>query len=528
MEFADILSSLRRRWKISVGILLLTGAVLAAFLVTREETQPAARYRAESDILVPARDEDGNLPEGVPPPLLFGQAAIATADEVREAALDDAEVTQEQRRGIAFGYSTSDGGRIITLSVQARDALIARAVADAWAERYIDERGEDVANGIDGARERTYRSIELYTARLGEVRSELASIDPNLLLLLPTVTSEDTEEDETTAASDVPFDLPIDTALLIYERAELQSRIEGARRHWAERTTASADPYADVVEIPPVANVTPPVDSPGTPTALIIGIGILLAFVLPVLIDRMDHTIRDAKTATAAFSAPVLSSIPAVSRSRRDEIAAPGTAREAAFRALAATSVATDRLPRSIVVTSALGDEQDAVAANFAAALAGLGVRVALIGTSPRQSWFAQSALIGSGNGAERATTTFPELLELAYSGRLNGETPEYLQRTDIENLFVLPPGQTDIDVSNDGLAPMLQALSNANIDVTVIAAPALLEDPNTTIYAWTTRSVLWVMETGEITLEEAREAASRLSLAGVTPLGVAMVDQES
>ena len=73
----------------------------------------------------------------------------------------------------------------------------------------------------------------------------------------------------------------------------------------------------------------------------------------------------------------------------------------------------------------------------------------------------------------------------------------------------------------------MLQALASANIDVTVIAAPALLEDPNTTIYAWTTRSVLWVMETGEITVEEARGGRFRLALAGVTPFGVAMVDQE-
>ena len=178
--------------------------------------------------------------------------------------------------------------------------------------------------------------------------------------------------------------------------------------------------------------------------SLILGIGLLLALALPVLIDRMDHTIRDAKTATAAFSAPVLSSIPADPRPAPDEIAKPGTAREAAFRALAATSVATDRLPRSIVVTSPLGEEQDSVAANFAAALAGLGVRVALVGTSPRQAWFSRTASATQArNGTATATarqrhgaqwqrqrqepTTFPQLLELAYSGRLNGEAPEHL-----------------------------------------------------------------------------------------------------
>jgi hypothetical protein len=137
-----------------------------------------------------------------------------------------------------------------------------------------------------------------------------------------------------------------------------------------------------------------------------------------------------------------------------------------------------------------------------------------------------------NGNGAEHANgmgslTTFPQLLELAYAGRLNGDGPRHLLPTRVENLFVLPPGDNDIDLASDGLPPMLEALAD-HIDVTVIAAPALLEDPNTTIYAWTTRSVLWVMETGEIKVEEARNAASRLALAGVTPFGVAMIDQES
>ena len=152
-----------------------------------------------------------------------------------------------------------------------------------------------------------------------------------------------------------------------------------------------------------MSDITPPMTSSGSPTLLIVGIGLLLSLAIPVLIERMDHTIRDAKAATAAFSAPVLSLIPAVPRSRRDEVAAPGTAREAAFRALAATSVATDRLPRSIVVTSPLGDIQDTVAANFAAALASLGVHVALVGTSPRQAWFSRDGVVTANSGNGRA-----------------------------------------------------------------------------------------------------------------------------
>ena len=45
-------------------------------------------------------------------------------------------------------------------------------------------------------------------------------------------------------------------------------------------------------------------------------------------------------------------------------------------------------------MTSPLGDIQDTVAANFAAALASLGVHVALVGTSPRQAWFSRDGVV--------------------------------------------------------------------------------------------------------------------------------------
>ena len=59
---------------------------------------------------------------------------------------------------------------------------------------------------------------------------------------------------------------------------------------------------------------------------------------------------------------------------------------------------------------------------------------------------------------------------------------------------------------------------------MTVVAGPSLLEDPNATIFAWTTRSVLWTVEAGRTTQAEAKEAAARLDLAGASAFGVVMV----
>ena len=94
-----------------------------------------------------------------------------------------------------------------------------------------------------------------------------------------------------------------------------------------------------------------------------------------------------------------------------------------------------------------------------------------------------------------------------------------------VANLRVLPPGDTDTQTLLEGLPTLLDALADSGIDVTVIAGPAMLEEPAATILAWSTRSVLWVVESGQVTDQQAREAASRLALAGASPFGVALVD---
>ena len=317
----------------------------------------------------------------------------------------------------------------------------------------------------------------------------------------------------------LPDGVSLETGLLVYEGRALSERMDNARLEYGDKATNAIVPsnYATIVERPYPSQITPGLSSPVTTVAAALAIGLLLAVAVPVLMDRLDHTIRNARTASNALSAPVLSTIPPTSESELATLAAPGTPRDGAYRALAATSVATDQLPRAIVVTSPVGEMQDTVAANFAAALAGLGLRVALVATNDRQAWYVDA------NGA----ATLPDLLALASAGRLNGQVRDNLVPTNLDNLSILAPGPTGADALLEGLPTLLQALADAEIDVTVIAGPSLLEDPSATIFAWSTRSVLWVVEAGEVTEQEAREAASRLALAGATPFGVALVDTE-
>ncbi len=263
-------------------------------------------------------------------------------------------------------------------------------------------------------------------------------------------------------------------------------------------------------------DVTPEPLTPLVPVGVALGLALAAALGVPVLLDRIDHSIRDSHTAGAALAAPVLSTIPAPGSSQIARLARPGSAGGQAYRTLATASVATDQLPRAIVVTAPVGEMQDTVAANFAAALADLGLRVVLVPTHPRQSWYAD---------APDGAPTLHDFLNLAYTGRLNGEVPGQLHRTPLGNLRILPHGQTKSDELIDGLPPLLRSFADSGVDVTVIAAPSMLEDPSATILAWSTRSVLWVVEAGEVTQQQANEAAAKLELAGASPFGVAVVD---
>ena len=517
MQLVDVIRSLRRHWRASLAILVLSAVALGLFLFTRSETRDPDRWRASVQLLVPARTEDGVLPEGVPPSLLQGQATIAlgydtTGDALRRVGLDDA-----ARGDVEFGYSTNERGDILTLTATALTQEGATELSTAFADAYVSARGRAVAAAAQGSREGSVRALEILASRLEELEADLREADPRLLGLDVPADGEPEEP----AEIDLPEGTPIETALLVYERRTLLTRIESARQTYAESSAESLVPrsYATIVERPLPVQITPELPSPLIPIAVAAGLGLLLALAVPMLVDRLDHSIRDPRAAGAALAAPVLSTIPAASTASLETLARPGSARDAAYRTLAAASIATDQLPRAIVVTSPVGAMQDSVAANFAAALAGLGLRVALVATDPRQAWYTDG---------DRAGSTLAGLLADAHAGHLNGQLRESLVASPVANLRVLPPGDTDSETLLEGLPTLLDALAEAGIDVTVIAAPAMLEEPSATILAWSTRSVLWVVEAGQVTEHEAREAAARLALAGASPFGVALVDSKS
>jgi len=534
LQLADVIGSVRRHWRVSVAIMLLSCIGLGLFLFTRSEVRGHDRWTAFIRLLVPVRDTDGTLPPGVPPSLLQGQDAVALSGTTTGTALKAAGLGEGSRGDVEFAYTTNgppngqvpegkkatDFGRgdIVTLAATTGNQALSQKLVQAWSDSYLAARRTVALFSTKGTQQIAEKSLATLDQQLTQVESQLRATAPQLLVPLTP-----TPPGATPPPLAIPNGTPLPTVLLAYTRQSLIDQIDGLRNTYAESATQALVPnaYASVVERPPPDQIVPELPSPLLPIAIALGAGLLLAIAVPVVMDRLDRTIRDARTAGGALSAPVLSTIPPVSPTT---LAVPGTRREAAYRALAATSVATDQLPRAIVVTSPVGLVQDGVAANFAAALAGLGLNVALVATDARQDWFLEAT--EAGDAAEGAPT-LPDLLTLARRGQLNGQIRDSLVSSHLTNLAVLPPGGTDSDALLEGLPSLLEALAASGVDVTVIAAPALLEDPTATILAWSTRSVLWVVEAGEVTEDEAREAAARLELAGASPFGVAMVEPQ-
>ena len=539
MQLADIYGSIRRHWRVSVAMILLSGIGVGLFLFTRKQVRGEDRWKSSVLLLVPTRGKGGTLPGGVPPELLQGQAQLALDSKTITSALDNAKLRGDDRHNVTFGFATNfDRER----HDRRRQQQLVR-----WARRHPHAHGHGADRGErrqpgPGLRRRVPHPAEpgrrrgparraagrplprstcssgASTTSTGSWRRPIPRSSRSSAPRMPPVATDQQE-----AGINAGPDVPIDTVLLAYEHRALLNKILTARQTYADNSVGSLTPsaFATVVERPNPIQIVPELPSSITPLAVALGLGLLLAIGVPVLMDVLDRTIREPRSAVRALGAPVLSTLPIEYPADLTQLAVPGSSLDAAYRALATTSVATDQLPRAIVVTSPVGEAQDSVAANFAAALAELGLDVALVPTSARQAWFADAT---SSQGAP----TLTEMLTVAHSGRLNGQIREHLVPSRLANLRVLAPSEVESDDLLERLPQLFEGLASAGVDVTVIAGPSLLEDPSATIFAWSTRSVLWVIEAGEVTDQEAREAASRLELAGASPFGVAMISEQS
>jgi Mrp family chromosome partitioning ATPase len=538
VDLRELIDAVRRHIRIVIAAVVVAALIAGVYVFTRNETRPADKYRAVANLQVPARAAERNQPQpavvaptNFPPNLLRNQAAMALSGGVRVQTLSESGIPRNDT-SVILGAALSDTGDIVTLTVTSTEADATNKLIGNYVQAFQDARRAVSAQSIQSGQ----RGLQ---GELGRLQSRLSAVESQLrerIALLPPVVNDPNltsattepparEEEQQQAIPIIPPGTDSDTTSLLFERNALANRITQVELAIADASVNSNSPssFSEVLDQGAAGLIPGKVQSPIVPVGMIMLGGLALGLAGAVLIDRRDHTIRSVRVASSTLSAPLLSTAPPPRRGKPEYavLERPGSARSAAFRKLAATCIATDRLPRAIMVSTPQGDAHDDVAANFAAALADLGLQVALVATSPRQSWYVERFTVpleGAGDVSQ--------LLEQAQQGRFNGEATQHLAWTDLTaNLVVVPPSpEGALTVPLDGIPPFLDALSRSGIDVTVIAGPPLLEEADATLVAWETQSVLWAVQVGTVTRRAAAEAAARLELANVKPFGVVMV----
>ncbi len=388
MRLKDVGGSLRRHWLTTLVIVLAIPLVVGLYLYdNRNPKRPPPRYTTSEDILIPshAANAQQDTNSDIPPVLFQGQVELALSARTRAVALDQAKLDPSKSGNIGFSASLSDTLDTMTLSVSAPRPEIASTVLDQYVIAYRNGRRESV---LDAALERQdveVETINALTRKLTDIDGQLAAqnitappkVAPGAPLALPPGTTSE-------------------TSLTLYQRNTILNQIEARQIDYGVQATNAVVPadFSTLIQRHTTAQIAPKPPSHVTTLLEIIGVGLLLAVGIPVLMDRFDRSITDSKSASSSLRSRVLVTIPAMPRRMRRGYAAPGSSWDSAFRSLAATSLSTDSLPKAIMVSSPTGAIHDSVAANFARALAGLGVNVALIGTIPRQGWYTSTTVV--------------------------------------------------------------------------------------------------------------------------------------
>jgi Mrp family chromosome partitioning ATPase len=521
--------ALQRRWRVAVGVFVIVCAAVAVFVVNRKHEIHPVVYASSASVRVapppaPANGNSRTTTTTAPAIALSGPAQLAMGTDVRNAALAASQLPANDPR-IGFDAQITPAQDVVTLHVTAPTSEQAFTVAQAWTKAFIDARNVDATQSTNNQINDIKRTINTLHSTLFAVDLRLQALVPKLINSLTTYDFNPSGAKSGDASALPPICETCKSSVYLLnlwnERTHLITSLNGDSNALADLSVQQSTPgaFAEPLAQTPAVRITKPVHTL-IPAGIALLVGLLLALAAAVIVDKLDRRIRDPEDAAAAFAAPVLSVLPWEPESV-EVVSKPDSLAAEEYRALAALAIATDRLPRAVMVTSPTGDTYEEVAANLAAALSGLGLKVALLATSPEQDWYLKEL-----NGSEDHSRhkRLPELLMQAHSGALGGLQGELAVSDKAPNLSVVPPAdQPMAHMRIDGLPALLVAISDSGVDVTVVSGPAILDQADATIFAWTTRSVLWAIGPGEITKAQARAATARMELSGVTSFGVVM-----
>lgn len=345
-----------RRWNIIIVTLLVVAAAVAFSLIQ------TPLYTASARVLVDPLPTDPQSFDPVQAVDLNTQREIATSEPVAALVkdeLDRQEPTDELLEKLSVEGLTET--RILVVSYTSPDPVEAQALANAFADKYLQYRRQQGLEFFVSQESALQLRLEAATTQLAEVTADLQAAErANDDALLPSFESQ--------------------RNVLITRLGLLQQQLDEIQQQRSAQTGGGS-----VIE----AALRP--EAPSSPNlvrsiALALFLGLVLGIGMAFLRERLDDRVRSRHELEHLTHAPVLATVPRFKQKDNTPYAVvgrePNGAAAEAFRSLRTNLqfVAAQSGIASIVITSAgEGEGKTSVSVNLATALASAGKRVILV-----------------------------------------------------------------------------------------------------------------------------------------------------
>jgi polysaccharide biosynthesis transport protein len=482
MDLRDYLATLwRRKW--TIAALATTTTVVALFLA--RDQVPV--YTSTTHVLVKAARFDPTQPSAA-----FGFINMKTEEQVANSpAVAGIALQQLADRRVQPGTVTGsvpEGTETILFSASSPDPAAAQATAQAYADAYLEFRGQDVHADLQAARD--------------ELNNQLDDIQKSL-----ESTSQQLRNAQTQGA------ISLFNSLF----SGLQSRQTTVQAKLTDLPTSDDLHVGSILE-----NAALP-DSPSSSSrrnTIILGllVGLALGVSVALFRDRLDEGVRGRDDLEIHSRAPVLAFIPHLAARNGSPItlADPTSDGAEAYKALRVrVLLAAERQGiRSVLITSAVaGEGKTSTTANLGVALAQMGKSVVLISADLRRPRLHEYFPASNGTG-------LTDVLE----GRSNMR--EALSVTGTKDLWVLHaglprplPDQLD-RLGSASMRDLLDELKEA-ADFILVDAPPILSVSDATALATLTDGVLMVVDPRRVQTPTVNQARVELEQVGANVIGV-------
>jgi Mrp family chromosome partitioning ATPase/capsular polysaccharide biosynthesis protein len=516
MNALDYVALLRRRWKLMAAVVLVT--VLAAFITAPKDkaaraSTPGATFRATATLLTAPTAAGLNLP--------LTRLHI-TLGEVPERVAKKLNYDSSPQL-LASQLVVAGDDKLGTITITATGSVGDRAaqVANAFAD-------EIIAYLQDSEQRSQQREITNLQEQLAELTEQVRMLDRQI------------------GNSDARSVLTAQRDALLASYQGLYQRLAQVERQGSAGPSLTLLSKATPVESAPSSFHAP--RSASTRGLLGLGIGVLLAAMAAVAVDRIDTRLRTRGAVEHAFRTPVVAEVPLLRRAarRRSEVsvvAAPDSAAAEAYRTLRSVldllpsnplpvpargelelaashpARAATSHPQVVLVTSATGRSgKTRTAVNLAASLAETGRSVVVLDADSRNPEVTRYLPLDTEVGLS-------DLLTQGFAGDLAMVT----QESDVAGVQVAAAGRAPW-LRGAMLAQMARIVTQARdlADVVVIDAPPLLGANDAADLLPHVDTVVLTAWEGRTRAEHAERASELLARAGAPVLGVVLVTPSS